>query len=83
VSWFTDNALGIFSMVGSGIATLCGMVWWMSALYSKVNQIHQRVDEFVGDYKEDRKRLWQAIDGIDNRLDDHDKRIVSIETKLE
>jgi len=83
MSWFTDNALGIVSMIASGLITLCGAVWWMSALYSKVKQIHERVDEFVGDYKEDRKRLWGAIESIDSRLDNHEKRIAVVETKIE
>ena len=51
MSWFTDNALGVISLVGSGLGAFAGAVWWMSAVYSRVRSIHERVDEFVLDHK--------------------------------
>ena len=54
----------------------------MSALYSKVKQIHERVDEFVDDYKSSQARMWTAIQEIDVRLDDHSERLTRIESKV-
>ena len=81
--WFTDNALVVISLVGSGLGAFAGDVWWMSALYSEVKRINTTLSDYMSDQKAQNVRVWGAIDGIDNRLDDHDRRITTIETKIE
>ena len=82
MTWFTENILGIAALVGGTLTTLLGAAWWMSALYSKVKQIHERVDEFVDDYKASQARMWNAIQDIDNRLDAHEVRVTKAEERL-
>lgn len=83
MSWFTDNVLGIVSLVGSALGAFAGAVWWMSALYSEVKRINTTLSDYMSDQKAQNVRVWGAIDGIDNRLDEHDRRITTIETKIE
>lgn len=82
MTWITENMLGVITLVGGTLTTLFGAVWWMSALYSKVKQIHERVDEFVDDYKSSQARLWNAIQDIDNRLDTHEIRLTQAEERM-
>ena len=65
------------------IGALCGGVWWMSALYSRVRSIHERVDEFVMDHKDSQTRLWNKVEEIDSQLDSFNIRLTTIETRLE
>lgn len=83
MSWFTDNVLGIVSLVGTALGAFAGAVWWMSALYSEVKRINTTLSDYMSDQKAQNVRVWGAIDGIDNRLDEHDRRITTIETKIE
>ena len=83
MSWFTDNVLGIVSLVGTALGAFAGAVWWMSALYSEVKRIKTTLSDYMSDQKAQNVRVWGAIDGIDNRLDEHDRRITTIETKIE
>ena len=83
MSWFTDNVLGIVSLVGTALGAFAGAVWWMSALYSEVKRINTTLSDYMSDQKAQNIRVWGAIDGIDNRLDEHDRRITTIETKIE
>ncbi len=83
MSWFTDNVLGIVSLVGTALGAFPGAVWWMSALYSEVKRINTTLSDYMSDQKAQNVRVWGAIDGIDNRLDEHDRRITTIETKIE
>lgn len=82
MTWITENMLGVITLVGGALTTLLGGVWWMSALYSKVKQIHERVDEFVDDYKSSQARMWNAIQDIDNRLDTHEIRLTQAEERM-
>ena len=82
MTWFTENILGIAALVGGTLTTLLGAAWWMSALYSKVKQIHERVDEFVDDYKASQARMWIAIQDIDIRVDAHEVRLRKAEERL-
>jgi len=83
MSWFTDNVLGVMSLVGTGLGAFGGAIWWMSALYSEVKRINTTLSDYMSDQKEQNVRVWGAIDGIDSRLDEHDRRITTIETKIE
>ncbi|MBR50206.1 MAG: hypothetical protein CMA83_01320 [Euryarchaeota archaeon] len=82
MEWISENILTLICMVCGALSTIVGGVWWMSALYSKVRQIHERVDEFVDDYKSSQARMWTAIQEIDVRLDDHSERLTRIESKV-
>ena len=83
MSWFTDNVLGVMSLVGTGLGAFGGAIWLMSALYSEVKRINTTLSDYMSDQKEQNVRVWGAIDGIDSRLDEHDRRITTIETKIE
>lgn len=78
-----DSIVGLIAAVFTIICSLCGAVWWMSALYSRVRSIHERVDEFVLDHKDSQTRLWNKVEEIDDRLDGLNIRLTTIETRLE
>ena len=52
-------------------------------MYSEVKRINTTLSNYMSDQKAQNVRVWGAIDGIDNRLDEHDRRITTIETKIE
>lgn len=81
-SWFNENIFSIVTLAAGLISTMLGAAWWMSALYSRVKQIHERVDEFVDDYKSSQARMWNAIQEIDSRLDDHEVRLTKTEERM-
>tara|TARA_R100001198_G_C5134693_1_gene151284 strand:- start:187 stop:438 length:252 start_codon:yes stop_codon:yes gene_type:complete len=83
MSWFTNNSLGVISMVATGVGTLCGAVWWMSALYSEVKRINTTLSDYMSDQKAQNIRVWKAIDGLDHRVDGHEQRLTKVETRLE
>ena len=55
----------------------------MSALYSRVRSIHERVAEFVMDNKASQTRLWNKVEEIDGQLDNLNIRLTTIEPRLE
>ncbi len=83
MNWFTDDVIGVISMIATGVGTLCGAVWWMSALYSEVKRINTTLAVYMTDQKQLNMRVWKAIDGLDHRVDTHEKRLTKVETKLE
>ncbi len=83
MSWFTDNLLGVVSMVGTALGAFAGAVWWMSALYSEVKRINQTLSDVMKDQKQTNVRVWKAIDGLDHRVDVQDRRITKVETRLD
>tara|TARA_R110002020_G_scaffold161221_2_gene346101 strand:+ start:418 stop:657 length:240 start_codon:yes stop_codon:yes gene_type:complete len=78
-----ENMVALIALCLSGVGVVCGGAWWMSALYSRVKSIQERVDEFVADHKSAQARLWNKVEEIDSRLDTMDVRMTTIETRLE
>ena len=78
-----DSIVALVAASFTIICALCGSVWWMSALYSRVRSIHERVDEFVLDHKDSQTRLWNKVEEIDGQLDGLNIRLTTIETRLE
>ena len=78
-----DSIVALVAASFTIICALCGSVWWMSALYSRVRSIHERVDEFVSDHKDSQTRLWNKVEEIDGQLDNLNIRLTTIETRLE
>jgi hypothetical protein len=58
------------------LSTICGVAWWMGALFSRVKAIQQRLESFTAEAHKEIKQL-------DRRVDEHDQRISVIEVKLE
>ena len=83
MNWFTDNLLGVISMVVTGLTAFAGGVWWMSALYSEVKRINKTLSEVMVSQKQTNLRVWKAIDGLDHRVDQQEQRIIKVETKLD
>lgn len=67
---------GLFITVGSPILKLNTTLTMQSALLSSLDE---KLDELSDDKKEAHKRLWAHNEKQDKRLDDHEKRIISLE----
>ena len=82
MEWFAEHMLATISTVATLLGTLCGAVWWMSALYSEVKGINKTLANYMSDQKAQNVRVWKAIDGLDHRVDGHEQRLIKVETKM-
>ena len=71
-----QSALTTIALLVTILSTICGVAWWMGALFSRVKAIQQRLESFTLEANEEIKQL-------DHRVDEHDQRISIIEVKLE
>jgi hypothetical protein len=67
----------IIGVIGSALVGAGGLVWWMSALYSKVSSIAESLKlQTIFNEKIDNR-----IDTHDHRLNNHGSRILALEGK--
>ena len=71
-----QSVLTTIALLVTILSTICGVAWWMGALFSRVKAIQQRLESFTAEAHKEIKQL-------DRRVDQHDQRISVIEVKLE
>ena len=71
-----QSVLTTIALLVTILSTICGVAWWMGALFSRVKAIQQRLESFTAEAHKEIKQL-------DRRVDEHDQRISVIEVKLE
>ncbi len=84
-------AMAIAAAILGALGTFSGFIWWLSAIYSKINQIDKSHREFKEkDFKEFRQQMIGRLDKIDGHVDehcdeleDHNNRIGVIEDRFD
>lgn len=82
----------ITALIGAGgaIATIVGIVWWMSAVYSEQKQTRKAV-RAIGrglknshsEWQSESKRHWEMHTKHVDKLTDHEGRIIRLETTVD